>query len=103
MMTTKNYLSNAFHLTFNYAGRGIVLGALATCLAFAGCDDTNDENPTDAAVDSAGGGDTSNTIPDAKPVDTGSLPDAGKDSSPTSDAKPADAGVDASTVDAAAT
>jgi hypothetical protein len=99
-MTTKNYLSNAFHLTFNYAGRGLVLGALAMSLAFAGCDD-GDPEQSDAAVDAAAGGDGGQTFTDAKAADTASVPDAGKDSSTPSDAKPADAGVDASTADAA--
>jgi|GEM_PF-6249716 len=99
MMITKNYLSNAFQLTFNYAGRGIVLGALAMSLAFAGCDDTDDDLvKSDAAVDAAGGGDTAPGT-DVKIGDTGALPDAAKDSSAT-DAKAADAGADAA-VDAA--
>lgn len=91
-MTTNKYISNTFRLTFNYAGRGIVLGALAMSLAFAGCDDGEDgPNTTDAAVDAAGGGDTGT---DTKVTDTAAIPDAAKDTA-TTDAKPADAGGDA--------
>lgn len=86
-MTTKTDLSNALALTFNYAGRGIMLAAFALCLAVAGCDDDPDEVTTDAAVDASG---------DTKAADTSATPDTSKDSS-TGDVKAGDAGKDALT------
>ena len=85
-MKTKTNFSNAFALTFNYAGRGIMLAAFALCLAVAGCDDDPDDVTTDASVDASG---------DTKASDTSVTPDTSKDSSP-GDVKPGDAGGDAS-------
>lgn len=89
MITNTHLPKTVLRLTFNYAGRGIVLGALAMTLALVGCDDGDDPMNSDAAVDASGNKDTSAT--DTKPGDTNLNIDAAKDGS-VGDAKPADAG-----------
>ncbi|MDX2020002.1 MAG: hypothetical protein SF187_07155 [Deltaproteobacteria bacterium] len=94
----KTYAPQVLRTIFGYAGRGLLLAALATTLAVTGCGDEDDDLvTTDAAADTLGG-DTLGGGDVLKPADSGT--DAKIDAL-NGDAKPADAGGDAA-VDAAA-
>lgn len=87
-----------FRVIFGYAGRGLLLAALATTLTVTGCgDEEEDIVSNDAAADTLVG-DTLGAGDTLKPADSGG--DAKGDAT-TGDAKPADAGGDAA-IDAAA-
>jgi hypothetical protein len=94
----KTYASQIIRVVFGYAGRGLLLAALATTVAVTGCGDEDDDLvvPNDAAVDSLPS-DALATGDTLKPSDSGAdaSGDAATGDAAPGDVAPGDAGGDA--------